>query len=380
MPITYETVYPKQAARATAKTALLVLPKLGLMKKEAGAPVDFSQGREINLQMYTFRDDIIGLYAYQGAPVTVDKATRDAFVNGNLVDIINQAAGQGMQIQYVRVTWNEEARGNNYYITDLVVGVVAKVTRDYNTGPAYLIDALQAIGWYNQLISRLHMPWKSWLLLQSTRTTNFTRWVWEARSGVWSRQTLIALPIPDPPPVDEVAAHFVTDGNVDEALGAFVRKALDDGYTITLLGYRVQICYERSNEIREGLKHGYNYRTHTRLSVEFTTNPELGTMTKRSLVIPLFVWGAVAIAILMLGAAAYAFLTNLSTETETYENWGWVQNPETGKWEYRVVSRGTKTGPPEWWGGVVTTISIVAILVGAVIVVPKLLSLRREKE
>lgn len=377
MPLLYETVYPKPAAQAPTREALLylknvLLPNLGLMKKEAGTPVDFSQGREIDLQMYTFRDDIIGLYAYQGVPATIDRETRNAFVNGNLADILNQAAGQGMNIEYIRITWNETAQGNNYYITDLVVGVVAKVTRDYNTGPAYLIDALKAIGWYNQLISKLSMPWQSWLLLQTTRTTPFTRWVWEAKSDVWGKSAGIGQPIPDPPPVSEVRGHFVDDGNVDEAIGAFVRRALDDGYTLTILSYKVDICYERVYYVYQGM-HGYSYRTHTRLSIDFTTGTELGAMAKRSFAIPLFVWAAVAIAIIILAAGGFFALQNLTTETETWQKWGWVQNPETGDWEYKVVEEGTKTGPPEYWGTVLTAIGVVSVLALTVIIVPRLL-------
>ncbi|GAI00322.1 unnamed protein product, partial [marine sediment metagenome] len=78
--------------------------------------------------------------------MTVDAATRDAFVNGALEDLQTQAWGQGMEIQYILITWNETAEGGNYYITDLVVGVVAKVKRDFDTGPDYLINALKAIG------------------------------------------------------------------------------------------------------------------------------------------------------------------------------------------------------------------------------------------
>ena len=353
-------------------------------EKVWGTPVDFSQAREIALQMYTFRDDVFGIYAYQGAPVTVDSIVRDAFVNGNLADLVSQASGQGMAIQYVKISWNETMQGGRYYITDLVVGVVAKPTRDFNTGPAYLIDALKAVWWYDQLISKLYMPWKSWLLLTPTQTGTYHSWTWEAVSGTWGKSAPLGQPIPEPPSIDEVKSHFINDGKVAEGLGEFAKKMLDEGYTVTLLGYRVQICYERSPHMQFGYYHYYQYRTHTRLSVDFTTQPEITELEVVRLV-PLFVWGAIAIAIIIiaayLGASAYQFLNNMSTQTETYEKWGWVQNPETGEWEYKITEQGTKTGPPEWWSYVIPIVVIGVAVVGAVLVIPPIVrAFRPEKE
>jgi len=353
-------------------------------EKVWGTPVPVTQFREIGLQMYTFRDDFFGISAYQGAPVTVDSIVRDAFVNGNLADLVNQASGQGMAIQYVRISWNETMQGGKYYITDLVVGVVAKVARDFNTGPAYLIDALKAVWWYNQLISKMYMPWKSWLLLTPSQTGTYHSWTWEAVSSTWFKSAPLQNPIPDPPAIEEVKSHFINDGHVSEGLGEFAKKMLDEGYTVTLLGYRTQICYERSPEIRVGYYHQYIYRTHTRLSVDFTTTPELAELGEVRLIVP-FVWLCIGIAILIiataLGVAVYEFLHNLSTQTETYEKWGWVQNPETGEWEYKITEKGEKTGPPEWWSYVIPIAVIGVAVVGAVLVIPPIISaFRPERE
>ncbi|GAI00328.1 unnamed protein product, partial [marine sediment metagenome] len=243
------------------------------MVKETGSPVDFTNAREIDVRTWTFKDDVFGLYAYQGAPVTVDAATRDAFVNGALEDLQTQAWGQGMEIQYILITWNETVEGDNYYITDLVVGAVAKVKRDFDTGPDYLINALKAIGWFNQMISKMVMPWQSWILLTPTQTVAYHIWYWEAVSDPWKLEAPLHEPIPDPPSIAEV--KNVVTSEADAALGTFMTKLIDKGFTPTILGRRVQVCYQTSPEhVTRWATHGRVYRTHVRFSWDFTSDPE----------------------------------------------------------------------------------------------------------
>lgn len=370
-----------------------------LQVKETGTPVDFTKAREISMQMYTFQDDVFGIYAYQNAPVTVNSAVRDAFLNGNLDELLNQAAGQGMQIQYTRITWNETAQGNNYYITDLAVGVVAKATREWNTGPAYLIEALNAVSWFNQLISKVYMPWKAWLLLTSLHDLSYYTWDWEAVSEEWSKFTNIWEPLPDLPSTLEVQSHFVNDGKIDEGLAKFLRGMIDGGYTTTLLGagYRTQVCYQRSQEIVAIYTHGYRYRTHTRLSVDFTTDPAIMASPLAPIVAALIVK---LIAIIVAGVVVYALLKDLFTESttvtdhfkQTFDNptdqpvtytlpdGTKVTIPPHGTYTYEGTHTESTTGPPDWWGNVLTIIGVVGIIVVAVVVVPKLIPKRKEKE
>lgn len=347
--------------------------------KETGTPVDFTSARAIDLQRYTFRDDIIGIYAYQSAPVTVDVPIRDGFLNGNLQDLLVQASGQGMDIQYVRITWNETAYGNKYYITDLAVGVVAKIARDFNTGPAYLIDALKAVSWYNQLASKVTLPWNSWLLLQPpAQNESFKRWNWEAISAAWWETAPIDQPIPDPPLVEEVNSHFLSDGKVSEALGTFIQEIVDQGYTCAILRYKTQVCYERSPEIIHppGYYHGYEYKTHTRLSVDFQTTAESLLPVFPPLVIAAI---GLAIALIIGSVGIYYALRNLTTQEKSYEKWSWVYNPNTGQWEWMPVETGTEKGAPEWWGTVLTAVGVVSVVILAAVILPRVLPARKER-
>ena len=70
-------------------------------------------------------------------------------------------------------------------------------------------------------------------------------------------------------------------------------------------------------------------------------------------------------------------LQNLTTIEKFYEMWGWVQDPETGEWEYLVVETGREKAPPEWWAETITIVGVVAALaaaaVVAVVVIPRIL-------
>lgn len=352
------------------------------MVKETGTPVDFTNAREIGFKTRTFRDDVFGLYAYQGAPVTVDAATRDAFVNGDLVDLINQSWGQGMQTLYVLITWNETAEGDNYYITDLVVGVVAKVTRDFNTGPDYLVTSLKAVGWLNQMISKMVMPWQSWLLLTPTQNVAYHSWYWEAVSDWWKEEVRITDPIPDPPSIDEV--KNVVTSEADAALGTFTTKLIDEGFTPTILGRRVQVCYEKSPEIvTRWASHYIMYRTHVRFSWDFTTDPPFTVEDTRLL--PGFITGAFVLKLILVigglivvGVVAYKFVHNMTTERSGFVEWEVLRdaegNPiydEEGNPIIVPTKEGWQEGPPDWWADVIPTVILgTFVIIGAFIVIP----------
>ena len=339
------------------------------MVKETGTPVDFSKGKSIDTQTFVFQNITFGVYAYQYAPITVDSATRNSFANGNLGDITNELAGHGMQLQYIRLSWNETVSGNGYYITDLVVGLVVKVTGILNTGPAYAIDALKKVGWFNQMISKLNMPWQAWELLFEPATRPLNRFDWDARAN-----TLESAGVPS---ADDVRNHFIADGHVDEALGKFVKKMVDSGYATTIIGYKVYVGFEQESDIWGGTDY---YRAHTRLSVDFTTNPDvpLSALGEVKALIPPLIIVAIGLAItLIIGAVAvYNWLNNLSTQrTDTY---GWVQNPNNGQWEWKVT--GSETKPPEWWGSVFTIIGIAIVAVGAIILLPRILPKKKQED
>jgi hypothetical protein len=362
------------------------------MVKEAGTPVDFTKAREVGLGAYTFREDIFGIYAYQGEPVTVSGATRDAFVNGALGDLQNQAAGQGMEIKYILITWNEVKDGEgNYYITDLVVGVVARVTRDYNTGPAYLVDSLKAVWWFNQMVAGMVMPWKSWLLLNATQDKYYHNWYWEAVSKPWKEEVPLHEPIPGPPSVDE--AKIAITGEANAALGTFTTKLIDNGYTPTIFGRRVQVCYQMSPEyVTRWATHGRVYRTHVRFSWDFVTDPEFTVEDGRLL--PGFITAAFIIKLILVvgglvitGVSVYTFLNNVTTERSGYVIWDVLRdaegNPvydEEGNPIMVPKEQGWSEGPPEWWGGVLKTLVIIAgVGIVAVIVIPPIIGAFRGK-
>ena len=364
-----------------------------LVLREAGTIVDFTNSREINTQKYLFQDDIFGIYAYQSAPVTIDAATRNGFANGNIADLQNQANEQGMPIQYIRLSWNETQQGSSYYITDLVVGVVSKVTRNFNTGPAYLINALKAIGWFNQLISKVGMPWKAWLLLSPTRNTAYNNWGSESVSNWKSVVKPITEVLPDLPTSEATLVLLRQEGKFDDALGQFAVQMLDKGYTITLLSYNLSVCFEKTLTIRQpgGYFWGYQYRLHVRFSWEFTSNPDISVAESSRL----FIWTIPIILAICAGVAAFAVSVlvayNLTHEDSSYVKYDVLRdangNPildENGNPIIIPVEQGSKSGPPDWWSGIIQNVAIVALIIGglvtAVVVIPRLIPPRKQKD
>jgi len=356
---------------------------LPLVVKETGTPVNFVTFKDVALNKFIFPDEVFGIYAYQGYPVTVDAATRNAFANGNLADLQNVISANGMQLQYMRISWNEEVAGPNYYITDLVVGVLVKATSSMDITANRLTKALSYVGWYKNLISKLVMPWKVYVIdLPTGIAQNFNRWSWDAVSAPFQLSSLSGTP--SPPPVDEVRGHFVTDGQVDSAMGKFVLQMLDQGYQVTLLGYQVSIGFETVRTWQSGNRTYAEYRTQTRLGVDFTSNPEIVMATKYQALIAPVVLAAIvtvikyiiaAIAISAIGYFAIQALITKETVVEHIEEY----YDANGNLVRRVIDRETKKEPADWVGPVIAAVGILGVIIVAAVVLPRILPERKRQ-
>lgn len=344
-----------------------------LQQKEVGTQVDFIKGWDISLQYYTFRDDIFGVRAYQPTPVTVTASVHDAFLNGSLSDIQTQSANQGMNILYMLVTWNETQQTNgDFLITDLVVGVVAQVARDFNTGPAYLIDAMKAVSWFSQFYANMGMPWVAWILLQQSanRVTNYT-WFAVSVSDTKYVSKPIEESLPELPTAQ--AAIDATNANTQAALGAFTVELLDKGYTPTLLNYKVSACFEKSPNMRHpgGYFWGYSYKLHIRVALNFTTVPEIAEVADQQRLLDPITWAiiikiiAVVIGLLVAGYALNTLAYNLTHKssgsvTEYYD--------ANGNLIKRVIN--WEEGPPDWWGFVIPVVALMGVGAGVYLLLP----------
>lgn len=169
---------------------------------------------------------------------------------------------------------------------------------------------------------------------------------------------------------------------LDQAIGEFVRKIVDAGYTVTVKDYG----YGYHFEYVEGGVSGYTtrvywakYQFHLTIYVEYITNAPAPLNT---LLAPVLVFLIAMALVLVLAMVAYEFAHNLTSKTEINEQYGWVQNPNTGIWEWVVISRKTTTGPPDWWAYIIPIIA----LGGIVLLCPSLITglrgafAKREKE
>ena len=109
--------------------------------KSWGAPVAFTQKRDINYTELVPAGKIIGLYGYQPAPATLTQANFSALQSFDLATIANsiQAAFQGT-VNYIQLSWNETGGKT---VSDLVMGVVFSNTTDVG-GVQAILNAVYA--------------------------------------------------------------------------------------------------------------------------------------------------------------------------------------------------------------------------------------------
>jgi hypothetical protein len=373
----------KDFLRVSALICIRSRTELPLVVKETGTPVDFVTAKDVALNKFIFQDEVFGIYAYQGYPVTVDSATRNAFANGNLADLQNVVSANGMQLQYMRISWNEEVAGPNYYITDLVVGVVVKATSPIDISANRLLKALSYVNWYKNMILKLVMPWQVYVLdLPTGIAQNFNRWSWDAVSATFQLGSLSGTP--SPPSVDEVRGHFITDGQVDSAMGKFVLQMLDQGYQVTLLGYQVSIGFETVRIWQYRDRSYAEYKTHTRLGVDFTSNPEIVMATEYQALIAPAVLAAIVLVIkyiiiaIAASAIAYFAIQALITQETVIEHIEEYYDAD-GKLVRRVIDRTTEKKPANWVGPVIAAVGILGVIIVAAVVLPRILPERKRQ-
>lgn len=198
-----------------------------------------------------------------------------------------------------------------------------------------------------------------------TGTSSFTRFVWVACSGEWGLRA--AIPYwPSPPTIEEIKRRFIEDGQLNKALGEFVRKMLEGGYTVTILGYNVEVSIEL---VRKFTAYPFNYcvwRTWVTLTVDFTSKPEI--TVKAPAAAWLIIAIAAAIAIILAGVGAYYALRNLTTRETKTVKYSWVHNPATCHYEWLPVEESSEKGPPEWWS-YVTGLIVVTVALGATLII-----------
>ena len=128
-------------------------------EKVSGSPTDVFSARAESLNHFFFPSEFFGVHAVQQIIVTVDQATRDAFTNGNVEDLRTVIEANGMQVQYLRISWNEYP---NNEIRDVDVGVVVTAVSSQDITAQRLLNVMSYVSWYKGLISKLSMPWTTY--------------------------------------------------------------------------------------------------------------------------------------------------------------------------------------------------------------------------
>ncbi len=369
---------------------------MAAQRKETGTQFDFSKALEIKdiyaKHRYTFRDDVFGVLATQEAPFTIDAATRNNLVNGNIADVTNQTWGQGMQLLYGVVSWNETAQGTGYYITDFTVGAVVKVARDYNTGPIFLIDALRAVPWLGAVINN-KIPsyrWKAWQLFTATRPNPYNHWLSEAESKFIERRELIAVALPELPDAALVKQDILSKGAIDTALETFRTEMQKKGFTVAFPGnsYGVDVCFEKTPVVNEVLFHSYKFKIHYRLWWEFTTDPDFTTEEglSQTTLSPIVIAVAVIIVVIIASAGAVWILHDAVITREEYVKYGVYYDKDgniirdsNGDPVIGPTESGSKEAPADFMAWVLPIIALIGAGVAAFVIFQFVPRRRREE-
>lgn len=355
-----------------------------LQQKETGTTVDFSKAKEIkDFKKICYRNDRVGILTYQTIPVTINASVRDALLNGNIADIAGNTDAQGMQTNYAVISWNETAQNGGYYITDLRIGVVFVVTRDWNTGPSYCLTSLEAIPWLSPVLTIMGMTnygyWKAWELTNMSRAEpTYLHMVEE----LVSENKWVGYPIGNqPPPLPDAAtikSTIETQGDVQGALGKFITGLSDKGVATTILGngYGIDVALYQSPTGMpvpgNPYARSYYYQVHVRFWWECTTNPDIdiqaSNVARQGILIAIGVILALAIAVgVMIAIPIMAY--NLTHQESSYTKKTTLPDGTV------IEESGSSSGPPDFWGWVLPVVA----LVGAVTVAGFLWNLRPQR-
>lgn len=333
-------------------------------RKEVGTVVEFHNAVEIkDLQRISFVGDVVGLLAYQGLPITVTQSVRDTLFNGDINNVKLQIDGQGMTARYAVISWNETLNNGQYLITDFRVGVVVDTVREYNTGPAYMIDALKAVPWLKQIMDKMSLPWKAWqLLVPTARNVVYHQFVEELHSEEKWITALIGSPLPPMPTSSEVKAVIESQANFQKALGKFTTDMLDRGTDVNFLGYGIDICFKKSNEVPIPPNgRGFNYVVYTRFWWDCQTTPDIVLEQQAGL----FVW-TLPVIIAIIVAVGAMFALSIASYNLTHSSSWYRKYDENGN----IIEEGGGEGPPDWWGIVIPVIALIGVGAGVYLVLP----------
>lgn len=192
------------------------------------------------------------------------------------------------------------------------------------------------------------------------------RYTWEAKSEPYTKAEYQKCWVMDK---QEVLQHFIDDGKLNEAIGKFVTEMLNKGYAVTILDYGAEVSIDLLEEwwsIPMGTWCNRRFRTRVKVWIDFRSDPECFETESPLVIAPAFILLiAKAIALIIIAAGIYYALQNLTTTKETYEKYGYALNPNTGEYEWKLVEKGEKITPPEFWGDIIFAIIIgILILVG----------------
>lgn len=136
-----------------------------------------------------------------------------------------------------------------------------------------------------------------------------------------------------------------------------VQGYADQGITVTVVDYHIRNAY---------LDPSMKRRNEARFILVMDVTIETDAVLQGSPIAPIVII-AIGIAIALIVAAItvpfafFGWMESMTVKSITSKKYDWVKNPETGEWEWKVVSEETVT-EPDPWGMIIVGLIVVAML------------------
>ncbi|GAI41493.1 unnamed protein product [marine sediment metagenome] len=148
-------------------------------EKVYGAPVNFTEAREVSPTDQIGPGGYAGVHVYQQYEMTIDPAAYEAFVNGDmqyLVDEIHRAVPDGPTIVYMKFSWNVVSGTT---IRDLAVSFVMTANQQFTA--QQVMDGAKTVAWFSDFFNQAAMgPVNAWILTVAPPGVPGIPWEWVA--------------------------------------------------------------------------------------------------------------------------------------------------------------------------------------------------------
>lgn len=286
-------------------------------------------------------------------------------------------------VKYAQISWNQTGNA----VTDFVFGMAYEARNPIRFADIYarlpsdfqvLLNQLEMV--YGPLDNPTINGFTSYLLYGLVQSNAVYTANVQLESGPYTLDQVGG----SVPTDSEIAALFISQGKVDEALAKFVSEMSLKGFTVTIRGYTVN-----AHAFVAGLSPTPPprpfYRSFVVLNFSFTSDKPLPEFVAAQLIAPVVAIIIILIVTFIVANAVDDIINNLTTTKTTIKQEATIANPtnqavtvETPQGKVTIPAGGTYTytltkdlqEPPDWWSWVIPVIALGGMGIVAAFLIP----------